>query len=221
MRGIPIHFNSFAHPNMRTITSLVLAIPFIATAQTTHSVEVGGSTLGPTPPYYSPDLLTIQVGDSVRWTNVSGTHNVDGSEFFFPGNPEPFSSGETDNGDWTYTFGFTIPGTYNYHCDGDGHAATQTGRIFVIDASRVSETTQEAPITLAPSPATDHVLAQLGNRTVERFEVLGLDGRLLTTHTIRTGRIARIPVAELPRGHYIMRVVETTGEVSSVRFSKN
>lgn len=206
---------------MRTTTTLLLAIPLTLAAQTTHFVEVGGSTLGPTPPYYSPDLLTIQVGDIVTWENESGTHNVDGGTFFFPGNPVPFGSGEPDNGDWTYSFTFNVAGTYNYSCNTEGHSATQEGRIIVLEANSVAENQRETPFSISPTPASDHLYVELGARTIARFEVLGMDGRILASHAGSSGRLARIPVAELPQGNYLLRIVETAGKATSLRFSKN
>ena len=106
-----------ADMNVRSTLCLFAFLPFIATAQTTWSVNSGGSTIVPPAPYYTPQHLTIAMGDSVAWTNVSGTHSVNGSIFEFPANPVPFSSGDPDNGPWTFGFRFNVPGVYNYHCN--------------------------------------------------------------------------------------------------------
>ena len=45
------------------LASLLVTLPMAMAAQTTHLVETGGSSLGPTLPYYSPNVLNIQVGD--------------------------------------------------------------------------------------------------------------------------------------------------------------
>ena len=58
---------------------------------------------------FSPETLTISVGDTVTWTNKeSATHTAtaDGGEF---------DSGNLGNGD-TFSHTFTAAGTYTYYC---------------------------------------------------------------------------------------------------------
>ena len=58
---------------------------------------------------FSPETLTISVGDTVIWTNKeSATHTAtaDGGEF---------DSGNLGNGD-TFSHTFTTAGTYTYYC---------------------------------------------------------------------------------------------------------
>jgi hypothetical protein len=47
---------------------------------------------------------------------MGGAHNVDGTTTTYPNNPESFSSGGTDNSDWTLVHVFTIEGNYDYEC---------------------------------------------------------------------------------------------------------
>lgn len=206
---------------MRTTLALLAALPLAVLAQTTYHVEVGGSTLGPTLPYYAPNVLNILVGDIVIWNNVSGTHNVNGTTVFFPANPQGFSSGGSSSQQWTFTHTFTIAGAYDYMCTTEGHSATQMGRIIVTDATNIAESTTEEPMKLAPTPATDNLFVEVGSRSIAHFEVMGLDGRMMARHTSNTGRLARIPVTNLPQGNYILRITETTGRTTALRFSKN
>ena len=58
---------------------------------------------------FSPETLTISIGDTVTWTNKeSATHTAtaDGGEF---------DSGNLGNGD-TFSHTFTTAGTYTYYC---------------------------------------------------------------------------------------------------------
>ncbi len=64
---------------------------------------------------FTPAIQTITAGDTVIWTNIQGSHNVNGTQAKFPSNPESFGN---DIGEgWTYKFVFTKPGTYDYQCD--------------------------------------------------------------------------------------------------------
>jgi plastocyanin len=59
---------------------------------------------------FDPQVVDIQVGDTVVWTNVSGVHNVasdDGTTF----------SSEAKGAPWTFSHTFTAAGTVPYHCD--------------------------------------------------------------------------------------------------------
>jgi plastocyanin len=64
---------------------------------------------------YSPKTVTIQSGDTVRWTNAGGTHNVRAAD-------DSFSSGEPASDAWTFSRTFNTPGTYGYYCTLHGSA---------------------------------------------------------------------------------------------------
>ena len=64
---------------------------------------------------FTPNEITINVGDTVIWTNTEGTHNVNGTQFTYPSNPESF--GNSVDAGWVFSHVFTIPGVYDYQCD--------------------------------------------------------------------------------------------------------
>ena len=78
---------------------------------------------------FSPDDLTIYVGDTVTFINTGGSHNVNGTTATFPSNPTSFSNPTGVSSGWTYTHIFTLAGTYNYQCD--PHIPSMTGVIIV------------------------------------------------------------------------------------------
>ena len=85
--------------------------------------------------YYSPSSLTINVGDTVTWTNVQGYHNVNfdintiTSTSF--NNPISFISAPTGMG-VMYTHVFAVSGTYEYDCSVGSHALNgMVGTIIV------------------------------------------------------------------------------------------
>lgn len=75
-----------------------------------HIVEVSSNM-------FTPKDLVINEGESVRWMNVQGFHNVNGSLATYPGNPEGFANGAAASGSWTYDFTFNTAGVYDYQCD--------------------------------------------------------------------------------------------------------
>ncbi len=73
---------------------------------------------------FSPDTVNIQVGDTVVWTKINGTHNVasdDGTTFFTPVSSAP----------WTLSHTFTAAGTFPFHCD--VHPSFMKGTVTVED----------------------------------------------------------------------------------------
>jgi plastocyanin len=86
------------------LASMVLPVG----AQTSHIVDVTNNV-------FTPDQLTVSVGDTVIWTNSEGNHNVNGTQATFPSNPESF--GNDVGVGWTFSHVFSIPGTYDYQCD--------------------------------------------------------------------------------------------------------
>lgn len=83
-----------------------------AAAQTTHQVDLGGTT-------FTPDTLTIAEGDTVLFNWVSGRHNVASDDGFF-------RSGDPVNAPATYSLTFDAAflaahpangNLYGYHCE--------------------------------------------------------------------------------------------------------
>jgi len=90
----------------RMLAGLLLCIVHVgssgnAAAQTTHDVTVQNFS-------FSPNDLTIQVGDTVRWTNVQGTHDVTEDN-------DAWESGSPGQG-WVFSRTFNDPGEILYYC---------------------------------------------------------------------------------------------------------
>ncbi|MCB9184638.1 MAG: T9SS type A sorting domain-containing protein [Flavobacteriales bacterium] len=207
---------------MRPISTLLALLPLAALAQTLWNVNVGGSTITPNNlPYYSPQNLTITVGDMVRWSNVNGTHNVNGGLDQFPGNPQAFSSGDPASMSWSYQFTFTIPGVYNYHCDSEGHASTQFGSITVVeDNTHVAETEGADAIRVFPSPANEQLTIDLGSRAAQSVRVVNLSGETVATHGGNASGMVTIDISALPAANYFVLITDTAGRMRSVPFGK-
>ncbi|MEE9438117.1 MAG: lamin tail domain-containing protein [Saprospiraceae bacterium] len=75
-----------------------------------HVVEVSTNV-------FTPADITIQMGESVRWVNTDGFHNINGTSSTYPNNPVGFGNGSASSTAWTYDFTFEIAGVHNYQCD--------------------------------------------------------------------------------------------------------
>ncbi|MBK8620518.1 MAG: lamin tail domain-containing protein [Saprospiraceae bacterium] len=87
---------------------------------------------------FTPKDITINVGETVRWDNTEGVHNVNGSLATFPSNPEGFLSGVPAAAPWTFDYTFTKPGFYNYQCDLHANGG-MTGTVTVIEDVVIDE----------------------------------------------------------------------------------
>jgi len=101
-------------------------------AQTLHDVALVGQS-------FSPSELTISVGDTVRWTNNGGFHDVqadDGS----------FSSGNASTDIWVYTYVFNSAGDFRYYCTIHG-GPNGVGMSGIIHVQEVTDVNDKVAIT--------------------------------------------------------------------------
>jgi plastocyanin len=78
---------------------------------------------------FTPQAITVRVGDTVQWNNVAGIHNV------FSDTAGLFTSGAPAAAPWTYSFTFTSAGTFGYHCQPHGSPGNgMFGTIVVLDS---------------------------------------------------------------------------------------
>ena len=81
----------------------------IQLTDTLHHVQLVNSA-------FDPDSISINIGDTVSWTNNSGGyHNVNGTLTDFSSNPEGFGNPVDQN--WTFEHIFNTTGSYDYRCD--------------------------------------------------------------------------------------------------------
>ena len=100
---------------------LLLLVPLGGLAQTTHDVTVGNS-------FFSPSDLTIEVGDTVRWTNAAGgpLHDVTADDFSFA---------SVTASEFVFTRTFNSVEEVLYHCTVHSSPGgnSMNGRINVVD----------------------------------------------------------------------------------------
>jgi plastocyanin len=137
---IPILLGYFLVTGMATNSSYTF--PGGATSTTTSTSAGPGSSVAVSipsgagnpanPPGYAPDTITVVVGvnASVTWSNDDTVpHTVTSTSV--PSGAVSFDSGNMNAGD-TYTYNFTTPGTYQYHCS---YHSWMTGTVTVVAGS--------------------------------------------------------------------------------------
>ncbi|HEX4646598.1 MAG TPA: Ig-like domain-containing protein [Verrucomicrobiae bacterium] len=131
---------------VRKLTALaVAALASHAASAATFNVTFGF-------PFFSPNNLTINVGDTVVWTGQAG-HTVTGT------NAETLCGSSFVT---TCTHTFMNPGTFGYECIVPGHAAAgMMGRVVVNPAP-----SNAPPVVSITSPANGAVFAAPANVTI-------------------------------------------------------
>jgi plastocyanin len=169
-------------------------------AQTSHNVAVANFA-------FTPSSLTIEEGDTVFWTNTSGTHNVNGSITTFPSNPDSFGSGAASSG-WTYFYVFTMAGNYQYQCDphsGSGMTAsiTVSETITSINESKIENGTH-----VYPNPFTSYLTIALNKELINdnssiEFVLYDLLGNQVHSIANVNAELTKIETNQLSNGIYI------------------
>ncbi len=181
----------------KVITQVLCALAFLSlfsvAAVAQHQVAVQNFN-------FSPQNLTIQVGESVTWTNNSGTHNINGTQTTFPNNPESFTSGGPAFG-WMFTHVFNLPGTYNYHCDPHSSLG-MTGTITVVAPPANDDVVISEIMYNPPEAGTDvFEYIELYNR--------GSDDINLQGYSFTQGVVFTFPAHTLSPGDYVIVAVDS------------
>ncbi|HQX30343.1 MAG: T9SS type A sorting domain-containing protein [Flavobacteriales bacterium] len=205
---------------MNYALALACLLPITLVGQTTYQVEVGGNMLSGPAPYYQPQFLTIDLGDSVEWHQVNGWHNVAGTTALYPDNPEGFTSGEPAQGTWTYSTAFTIPGFYQYHCTQTGHSATQFGTITVLDPNGINAFTNDLDVHIFPVPVETMLNISTPLAEVEAVAIMALDGRIVLSENVSGTSSFELDVHELSAGNYLLILTHIAGKKSAHAFAK-
>ena len=135
------------------LVALMALLPNIGASAATHSVSVGSPTNR-----FTPNAITIPVGDSVTFTWAAGTHTV----VFQGASPDLTINSSNTSGQ---TNAFTTPGTYYYFCSIHAEASDATeahvqandamvGKIVVsASAGATTPTASTTATPIATSPA--------------------------------------------------------------------
>jgi plastocyanin len=120
------------------VTRLALALIFAGLTAAHVSAATVQVTVTATPDtMFVPRTITIRSGDTVRWTNVDGFHNIvadDGT----------WTNGDPALAPWTFSRTFTATGTFGYFCFPHGAAGGvgMSGTVIVLDSIELAHGSQ-------------------------------------------------------------------------------
>ena len=123
---------------MKKISTLLIALFLVCNLSDQSSYTVNSGNF-----YYTPQILTVNLGDTVHWLNDGGFHNVNFDINAMTGasynNPVSFVSTPTNDVEM-YSHVFTVAGSYEYDCSVGSHAANgMVGTIIVNSSSNLED----------------------------------------------------------------------------------
>jgi amicyanin len=143
------------------VIALFMLLPAPTAAAATQQVHMSGYA-------YGPGTLTINVGDTVTWTN----HDQAPHDAVTTAGPAQFRSPMLSTGQ-TWSFRFTTPGTYSYYCSVHPDMRGQ----IVVRQTEQTPPPQQQPVqtqrrpTAAPAPRTQQSSAVVAPEPVEETPV--------------------------------------------------
>ncbi len=159
---------------MRLRTPLLLLLAFCCVAPQLASAAIVAVAVGPGNAF-SPKFPTINVGDTVRWTLMGGTHNVSSDSGLF-------RSGNV-SGSWgPFDHTFNSAGTFGYHCE--LHGAPGSGMFGTIT---VGGGGGGAPGTLQFSSGSASVSEGAGTKSITVTRTGGDDGAVAVDYATANG----------------------------------
>jgi len=186
----------------RLTTFLFLLTSTVLFSQTTHDVTVQNFS-------FSQQSLTITVGDIVRWTNISGTHNVKADD-------NSFTSGPAAPAPWEFTHTFTAVGSNPYYCE-PHQGMGMTGTIIVQDPVGVSddeliaekfELKQNYPNPFNPSTRISYAIPSASFVNLKVYDIIGNEIAVLVNEGKQAGNYQiDFDATELTGGVYFYQLL--------------
>lgn len=184
---------------------------FISSAFLANAVEVDinfGSGLGNV---YSPNSVTVNVGDSILWQGDFGTHPL--VSLTIPSGAASFSQ-STGASLW---YVVTTPGTYNYKCT--AHAGMTGTFTAVALPSSIANINNYSDFKIFPTTVQNNVYVDLGNTTNANVVITNLLGDRV--YSINVVDKATIDVSNYASGLYFVNVYDADKVRATRRFYKN
>lgn len=128
--------------HFRLFALIALLLPTLARAATTNVTVGQGGTR------FTPNTVSIVVGDTVTWTWAGNNHSATSGP---PGTPSGVFDSGIKNSGAIYSFTFTSAGAYSYYCR--VHGAMMTGTITVTAATPTPTPTPTVAPTPTPTPS--------------------------------------------------------------------
>lgn len=166
-----------------TIFILFVSMMFVTSANAAIrnvSVGVGGNN-------FSPANIAANVGDTIRWTWVGGTHDVTSNSV--PGGASSFASPIQSSG--TFTYVVTVVGNYSYECTlhfgMNGTISVTTGVEQISSIADVFALKQNYPNPFNPSTKINFSIPAREFVTLSVYDLVGNQVETIVSRQLNAG----------------------------------
>lgn len=154
----------------------------------------------------------LQVGDVITWTNNdASSHTVTSTTV--PAGAASFDSGSLTSGN-TFQYTIAVAGNYEYKCS---FHTSMTGTFTVATATPVVKPTLTLN-ALYPNPAIETIHIE-SPKEIKSIDVYSETGAFIKTVSFSSDKI-ELPVGDLNKGTYLLRVVSEDGLFDTRRIIK-
>jgi plastocyanin len=112
-----------AYLKIALISWAVATFAALSANATTFQVQVGATGLT-----FTPQNITINVGDTIEWVWIVGGHSTTSGT---PGHPDGLWDSGIQNAGFTFSQTFNTPGTFAYYCSPHGLCCGMIGSVIV------------------------------------------------------------------------------------------
>lgn len=159
---------------------------------------------------FNPATLTIQLGDTIQWKHVSGTHTSTSTTI--PGGAIPWNA-PLSTGNPNYTYVPAVPGSYSYVCT-PHQGMGMTGSFTVTGSASVSNVSTTT-FNIFPNPAGNEIHVQSGAQRIDA-SLTDITGRKTVLQPLSTSKEEKIfSTGNVADGVYFLNI--NTAEVNIVR----
>lgn len=120
----------------RRLLATLLVLTAAPLHATTYTVLVGPGLI------FTPSVLTISAGDTVKFTNKGGWHNVKADDNSFRCahgcDGDAGGDGSPSNAIWFFSRTFTTAGEIGYYCETHGDTSTGMRGLIVVEPTPVT-----------------------------------------------------------------------------------
>lgn len=185
----------------------LLVISSIPAMAVNHTIEMIGLT-------YSPDSITVNVGDTVTWQGNFSFHPLSSTQV-------PTGAAQFSNSSGTsFSYPVEVEGEYTYRCT--NHAPSMSGKFIAVDIATGIEKASGADIRIFPSVTTDFITVMRSGSNADRIsiEVFNMGGRLVHETVSLIGNSAKIDLSPFSNGVYFIFIRNEQGILAEKKIVK-
>ncbi|MFQ5334440.1 MAG: T9SS type A sorting domain-containing protein [Flavobacteriales bacterium] len=195
------------------LTAMIFTAVFVS-GQTKHIVNTVSQT-------FSPETLSIQLGDTVEWTWGGGTPHTTTSDA--TSGPDVWTA---DLNATTSTFDFVISmvGNHPYHCNIHGGVGYGMTGLIVVNPTGINELKNKNGSSVFPNPFSKKAYIVIEELHYDRAEIYNNDGRLIQTISpipAGSNTLLEVSLPDSPPGVYMYAIFKDGQAVETAPLIKN